>query len=100
MFNAIKISESLGITIFTWFAGYIRQVTDGFTGVSLMLCICAITSMVLTYLLIEQTKAVGYQKFNLSSIVEGFFYAKSFVFEKMYRFSSPELKDNKENQIK
>ena len=73
MFNSIKISESLGITIFTWFAGYIRQVTDGFTGVSIMLCICAIISMALTYLLIEQTKAVGYQKFNISSLVSGLF---------------------------
>jgi len=59
-FNLIKITESLGVTIFIWLAGYIRHATDSFTGVTIMMMFCTIVAMAATYQLIEETKAVGY----------------------------------------
>ena len=82
MFNAIKITESIGITVFTWLAGYIRYATDGYTGVSIMLCFCACVSILANYLLIEETRAFGYQRLNLSTLLEMVNSARAFITEK------------------
>ena len=55
----IKISESTGITIFTYLAGYIRQISNGYSGVIFLLSICCTISMSASYTLIEENKAVG-----------------------------------------
>ena len=57
--SLIKITESSGITIFTYLAGYIRQVSNSYSGVILLLSVCSMVSMTASYTLIEENKAAG-----------------------------------------
>ena len=68
VFTYIKIAESLGITFFVYLVGYVRQATGTFTGVSLLLIVCAATSMTASFLLMHENKAVGVKMFDLESI--------------------------------
>ena len=59
VFTYVKITESASITLFVYLAGLIRMKTDSFTGVSIMLMICAMGAMVSSVLLMKETQAVG-----------------------------------------
>ena len=69
-FTYVKITESLAITLFIQFAGYIRQQTGGFTGVLFMLLICAAISMAGSFFLMQETKAVGGHMFDVNTYKE------------------------------
>lgn len=60
MITYIKIVESIGITIFTYLAGYIRQKTGGFNGVTLCLIGCAFVSLLGSYGLLVENRSIGY----------------------------------------
>ena len=83
IFTYLKIAESLGITFFVYIAGYIRQVTNSFTGVTLLLICTSCVSMMASFLLMHETKAVGTKMFDIASIKENIqllrSYAQQFV---------------------
>ena len=66
----MKISESLFITLFIYFAGIVRTATGSFTGVTFMLLLCSSLSMAAAILLIHETQSVGSNLFKLSTIKE------------------------------
>ena len=66
----IKITESSGITIFTYLAGYIRQISNGYSGVILLLSVCSAISMSASYTLMEENKAAGTHTFNIASLTQ------------------------------
>ena len=68
VFNLIKITESLGIMFFVYLAGYIRQTTDSFTGVTFMMLCCAFIALLANVALISETKAVGASLMSLRDI--------------------------------
>ena len=68
IFTYFKIAESLGITFFVYLAGYVRQATDSFTGVTLLLIVCACIAMTASFLLMRENKAVGAKMFDLESV--------------------------------
>ena len=70
VFTYLKIAESLGITFFVYMAGYIRQVTNSFTGVTLLLICTSMASMTASFLLMHENKAVGAKMLDLASIKE------------------------------
>lgn len=55
VFTLIKITESIGIMSFVYMAGYIRQVTDSFTGVTMMMFGCALVALLATLALMHET---------------------------------------------
>ena len=57
--SSIKITESLGITFFTYVSGYIRSISSGYSGVIFMLTLCSMVSMGASYVLIEEQKSAG-----------------------------------------
>ena len=59
VFTYVKISESLAIAFFIYVAGYIRQMTHSFSGVSLLMVACGGVAMAATLALMQETKAVG-----------------------------------------
>ena len=79
VFTYLKIAESIGITFFIYMAGYVRQMTNSFTGVTLMLIVCACASMTCSFFLMHETKAVGSQMFNMARINENIMLIKSYV---------------------
>lgn len=70
VFTYVKITESLGITFFVFMAGYVRQTTGCFTGVSLMMLICAGISMTGSFWLMQETKAFGGHMFDMETYRE------------------------------
>ena len=70
VFTYLKIAESLGITFFVYLAGYIRQATNSFTGVTILLIGTSCVSMTASFLLMHETKAVGTKMFDIASIKE------------------------------
>ena len=53
--------------------------TNSFTGVTLMLMVCACASMACSFILMIETNAVGSQMFNMASIKENVMLVKSYV---------------------
>merc|ERR1712079_681289 len=73
IFTYVKITESLGITFFVYLAGVVRQSTGSFTGVLLMLIVCAAISMSASFVLIQESKDTeGMKIFSLSYMKENF----------------------------
>ena len=50
----IKIIESFSFSFFSYLSGYIRSATDSYTGVTLLMIICAILTLNVDMLLIHE----------------------------------------------
>jgi len=68
-FNLIKITESLGITVFTWLAGYIRQSTGSFDGVLVMLCMCCCISLAACNRLMKLSNEQDSANFTVTQLI-------------------------------
>ena len=79
IFTYLKIAESLGITFFVYMAGYIRQATNSFTGVTLLLMCTSIVSMTASFLLMHETKAMGTKMIDIESFKENIKLLRSYV---------------------
>ena len=79
IFTYVKITESLGITVFVYLAGYIKTHTGSFTGVSLMMLVCASVALLCTFWLMQETKAIGGHMFDSNTYRETYVCLKSYA---------------------
>jgi len=84
VFTYIKITESIGITLFVYIAGYIRQTTGCFTMVSFMMLGCTMIAMTAIFFLMNETKAIGANFISLATLSENLELLKKFV-QKLFK---------------